>query len=68
MDIYQTLYYLVGFDALLVLVMGLVAAGMFLFGAKFDLFRERVIPAVIALVATGLGAGLIMWIGTKLFT
>jgi hypothetical protein len=67
-DVQSVLYGVVVFDALLVLLMGIVAAFMYLIGAEFDVFRDRVVPAVITLVITSLGAGAVLWIATSMFT
>lgn len=67
LDLSAMLYYIVVFDALLVLLVGVVAAGMHLAGSKFDVFMERVVPAVATLVGTSLAAGVIMWIAAKMF-
>ena len=66
-DIYTLLDNIVIFDALLVLVVGMVAASMYLFGAKFDVFWNRVVPAVATLVFTSLGAGAVAFLATKMF-
>ncbi len=67
-DVHSLLYGVVVFDAMLVLAVGIVAAAMHLFGAKFDVFWDRVVPAVGTLVGTSLGAGAVMWIATAMFS
>ena len=68
MDVNTLLYNIVIFDALLILLVGIVAASMYLFGAKFDVFWKRVVPAVATLVLTSLGAGAVAFLATKMFT
>jgi hypothetical protein len=67
MDVATVLYYLVAFDALLVLGSGIFAAGMYLVGTKLEMFWSRVVPAVGVLVGTSLAAGAILWIAEHLF-
>lgn len=64
----DVLYVVVVFDALVVLVIGLVAAGMFAVGADFYVFQKRVLPATVTLVLTSLAAALIFWSGVKLIS
>ena len=66
-DVHSLLYGVVVFDAMLVLCVGIVAASMYLLGAKFDIFWERIVPAVVTLVGTSLAAGAVLWIATAMF-
>ena len=47
-------------DAAIVLLMGIVAALLYLFGKEAKVFYDRVVPATLILVATSIAAGVIL--------
>ena len=67
MDINVILYYLIAFDALGVILLGLFAAATIALGYELKTFWDRVVPACIALVVTSFAAGILLWIADSMF-
>lgn len=66
-NITELLYYIVVFDALVVLVMGVMLSGIIAFDLKVTDLWYRLSRSVGVLVVTSLAAGVILWIADYMF-